>query len=175
MTRILVAYASAAGCTRSVAEAIGKELGAQGASVDVLSAGQVREVDDYDAVVVGSGIHAGSWYGEALKFISRNAKALPAKPVAYFVTCATLHGGMHRHHQTAQSYVDQVARKYPKIRPVATGLFAGAVDYQSIGPIQRMILQWAKVDEGDWRDWDEIRAWAAKLHDSLAQACVKGE
>lgn len=59
-TKILVAYASRAGSTSEVAEVIGQELCSAGAQVDIRPINEVKNIESYQAVVVGSAIHAGS-------------------------------------------------------------------------------------------------------------------
>ena len=58
--RILVTYASRAGSTRGVAEAIGKTLAESGAQVDVRRMQDVNDLAPYRAVVAGSAIQAGN-------------------------------------------------------------------------------------------------------------------
>jgi menaquinone-dependent protoporphyrinogen oxidase len=168
VTSILVAYASAAGATQSVAEAIGHELASAGATVEVRPARTIKDVTTYDTVVVGSGIHAGAWYRDALGFVSRNRRALSEKRVAYFVTCATLQFDTERHREVAAGYVEKVVQRFPQVRPVSRGLFGGAIRYATINPIIRTVFKATKVGEGDWRDWDAIRTWAANLRAQLA-------
>ena len=56
--RILVTYASRAGSTAGVAEAIGKTLIERGAQVDMLPMQDVKDLTPYSAVVAGSAIRA---------------------------------------------------------------------------------------------------------------------
>jgi menaquinone-dependent protoporphyrinogen oxidase len=54
--KILVTYASRAGSTAGVAEAIGKTLVENGAQVDVLPMKNVKDLTPYRVVVAGSAI-----------------------------------------------------------------------------------------------------------------------
>ena len=56
--KILVVYASRAGSTAGVAEAIGKTLAESGVQVDVLPMKDVTDLAPYRAVVAGSAIQA---------------------------------------------------------------------------------------------------------------------
>ncbi|MCC6168651.1 MAG: flavodoxin, partial [Caldilineaceae bacterium] len=67
--KILVAYASRAGSTAGVAEAIGKTLAEGGAQVDVRPMQEVKDLTPYTAVVAGSAIQGGQWLPEAIQFI----------------------------------------------------------------------------------------------------------
>jgi len=166
--RILVAYASKAGATKTVAEAMGQELGREGASVDVVSVQDVKDMRGYDAVVVGSGIRAGNVYGDAVKFLSAHSAVLAGKPVAYFIVCATMQAPTDENRRTVMGYVDHWKKRVPQIEPIDVGLFAGAIDYGKIGLVPRTVLKLMKAGEGDWRDWDAIRTWAAELRRKLA-------
>jgi len=98
-TRVLVAYASSAGTTGKVAEAIGKELAApesdstEGAAatleVDVRPIREVKDLGAYQAVVVGGPMIMG-WHREAAGFVKRHRDSLGLVPVAYFFTAMSL-------------------------------------------------------------------------------------
>src|SRR5690606_4497835 len=68
LMRILVAVASKHGSTREIAEAIAQELKSQGLDVDLQPVETVIQVSNYDAVVFGSAIYAGSWLPAAKRF-----------------------------------------------------------------------------------------------------------
>src|SRR5689334_13459413 len=88
--KILVTYASRAGSTAGVAEAIGKSLADTGAQVDVRPMSGALTLDSYDAVVAGSAIRGGKWLPEAMAFITANRETLRQKPFAAFQVCITL-------------------------------------------------------------------------------------
>jgi menaquinone-dependent protoporphyrinogen oxidase len=52
-------------------------------------------------------------------------------------------------------------------RPVSEGLFAGVLDYAKLPLVDslkmRALSAATRTPEGDYRDWDAIRAWARDL------------
>jgi hypothetical protein len=51
------------------------------------------------------------------------------------------------------------------------GVFAGKRDLSTVNPVVRWLLMHLfKIREGDWRDWGEIRAWAAELPPRLTRS-----
>jgi len=163
--RILVAYATAAGSTAEVAEAIGEELRSTGAQVDVHPAKEVKDVSPYGAVIVGSGIRAGQLLSDATKFVQKNRETLSQVPVAYFVVCLTMKDDTEENRSTVAAYLDPLREL---VEPMEVGLFAGAVNPSSLPIPARMILKAMKISEGDHRDWEAIRACARALRPKLA-------
>lgn len=165
--KILVAYASACGSTGGVAEAIGKGLCAKGAQVDMRLMKNVSGLSSYDAVVLGSAIRRASWLSEAIAFVEQNQGSLSRMPVAYFLTCLAMVRDTEESRRLAGTYMKSVLRSAPAVHPVDLGLFAGVLDYDKMNVFTRMIMQSKMKDkgvtEGDYRNWDAIRAWAAGL------------
>jgi menaquinone-dependent protoporphyrinogen oxidase len=73
---ILVAYASRAGSTAGVAEAIGQTLAESGAHVEVRRMQDVKDLAAYRAVVAGSAIQGGHWLPEAMHFMQTHQAVL---------------------------------------------------------------------------------------------------
>jgi menaquinone-dependent protoporphyrinogen oxidase len=88
--KILVAYASRAGSTAGVAEAIGQTLTESGAQVEVRPMQDIKDLAPYRAVVAGSAIQGGRWLPEAMQFMQTHRAALAQKPFAAFLVCMTL-------------------------------------------------------------------------------------
>lgn len=162
--KLLVAYATRTGTTREVAETIGKVLKEKGATVDVQNAKEADDLTTYRAVVLGSAIRAGNLMPEAVEFVKANQKRLAQMPVAYFIVCATLREDTEENRREVAAYLDPLREL---ITPVEEGLFAGAIDRSKLSFPLRLILKAMKAEEGDWRDWDAIRAWADALYPAL--------
>ena len=166
--KVLVAYATFAGATAEVAEAVGQELAAgRSVEVQVRRAKEVAGLASYDAVVVGSAIRAGQVHPEALAFLEANAAALARVPVAYFVVCLTMKEPTEENRCTVAAYLDAVREKVPAVQPVEVGLFAGVMDPKKLPLVARLIMKAMKAPPGDFRDWDAIRAWAQSLRAKL--------
>jgi menaquinone-dependent protoporphyrinogen oxidase len=166
--KVLVAYASWAGSTAEVAEAVGQELRAGGSSVDVRAAGDVKDVAPYSSVVVGAAVRAGRLHGGATGFVDRHRTALSKLPVAYFVVCLTMKDPTDKNRDMSAGFLKGLTERFPEVRPVSVGLFAGAVrcDEESLSKlplVQRLVLKAMKKAAGDFRDWNAIRAWAREL------------
>jgi menaquinone-dependent protoporphyrinogen oxidase len=164
--KTLIAYATKAGSTAEVAQAIGQELREQGAEVDVRLMKDVKEVGSYTAVIVGSAIRMGKLLSEVTKFVKKNRDALGRVPVAYFVVCLTMKDDTEENRHTVDGYLDPVREM---IEPVDVGLFAGVLDCDKLGFPWGPMMRRAKdqFPEGDYRDWEAIRAWARQVHARL--------
>jgi len=164
MKKVLVAYATAAGSTAEIAEVIGAELRTVGHKVDVVRCKKVDTVAGYDGIVIGSGVRAHKTYAEANRFGQANAKALLETPVALFVSCGAMKEGSDEGTARAQGYADGLAAQVPGLSPVSVGLFPGAVDFDRMSWLFKMILKKGFNETGgDYRDWDFIRGWAEEL------------
>ena len=82
--KVLVTVASKHGATTGIGEAIAETLRSKGLYVAVIEPQRVESVEEFDAVIVGSGIYMGRWLAAAREFVEDNAVALGKKPVWLF-------------------------------------------------------------------------------------------
>jgi len=165
MNKILVTYATRAGSTFEVAALVAEVLRTTGATVDVTYVRAVRELKDYDAVVIGSAIRMGQWLPEAVEFVEANCETLSHIPTAYFVVSGFLREDSPKMRQRALAYLDPVRTM---LEPISIGLFAGKMDYSKMNWFDRSIAEAVSSSAGDWRDWQAIRSWAQDLSRLLA-------
>lgn len=164
--RILVTYASRAGSTAGVAEAIAKTLTESGSQVDVLPMQDVKDLSAYRAVVAGSAIRQAKWLPEAVQFMRKHRETLVHKPFAMFTVCITL--AMSNSEQYRSAVAGWVAPIRELVRPLSEGLFAGMLDFNKL-PFNwdtlklRATVALGIFPRGDHRDWNAIRAWAESL------------
>lgn len=160
---ILIAVASKHGSTREIAEAIGDELRWAGHNVEVRDARSAPLVDIYDAVIAGSAIYMGNWMAEAKAFVEKNQARFGGKPVWLFSS-----GPLGEDYPedmgvpaTLDELVEQTGARDHQV-------FVGRLDKSELGLGERLISRVVKAPEGDFRDWDAIRAWARDIAQQLA-------
>ena len=128
--------------------------------MDVKPVKEAGDVSGYSGVVVGSAVRLGSWLPEAVKFVEAHTTALGTMPVAYFQVSGFLKEDTPEKRQEAATYLGAVRAL---VESASVGLFAGKIDYSKLSFFDRTIAKMVGSVEGDWRDWDAIRAWASGL------------
>lgn len=164
--QVLVTYASRAGSTAGVAEAIGNTLAGCGVPVVVRPMSDVTDLTPYRAVVAGSAIQNKRWLPEALQFLSAHRAALEQRRFAAFLVCMTL--AMKNGEQYRPFVKDFLQPVRNVVRPVSEGLFPGALDISKVPSASdrlkfRLSVHFRVWSEGDHRDWAAINAWAESL------------
>lgn len=167
MANVLVAYASRLGGTKGIAEAIGVDLQKRGHDVVVQPVTSVPSVDEFDAVVLGSGIFANHWHKPAVAFVKKHEAALRARAVWLFSS------GPVGNIKPTEPFADaaEVGELRSRIRPRDHQIFWGRLDRSTVAasdmnPVSRFIAK-RFIPEGDWRDWPAIDAWAETISTSL--------
>jgi hypothetical protein len=88
-------------------------------------------------------------------------------PVAYFILCDLLREYTPFNRQVALGYVAPLRMLH---EPVNVGMFAGRRDLSNVHPLLKWVLMRVlRLAEGDWRDWEQIRAWAVTIAGQLVQ------
>jgi len=158
--RILVAYATKAGATAEVATRIGQTLSAKNIPVDVMPIKKVTDLSAYSAVVLGSAIRMGSLLPAVTKFVQENQATLQQKSFSVFITCMTLVTDTEEKRKEASAYLDPLRAV---VKPAHEGLFAGVLDPKKLALLERWIMNALKTPAGDFRNWDQINAFAESL------------
>jgi len=159
---VLVTYATKHGSTRGIAEAIATTLADRGIPTEALAVDGVADVGRYDAVVLGSAVYMGRWLKEAIEFARRHREQLAARPLWLFSS-----GPLGTEVVDAEEQPKELAELRQTLGPRDHRLFDGALTRDALGFGERMIIKAVKAPEGDFRDWDDIRAWAATIADEL--------
>jgi menaquinone-dependent protoporphyrinogen oxidase len=164
--RVLLAVASRHGSTRSIAVRIGSQLSAAGHQVEIIDITHDRqvherrrhdhEVSNHDAFVIGSAVYEGDWMRPARQFLARNAIELQHAPVWLFSS------GPLGDDQVGIDD-DHIATLEHTVDAVDHHVFGGRLERDELGRIERWIVDKVRAPEGDFRDWDDIDAWAASI------------
>jgi menaquinone-dependent protoporphyrinogen oxidase len=159
--RVLVTVASRYGATTEIGRAVADELAARGIEVALLAPDEVGAVDAYDAVVLGSAVYAGHWLKPARELVERAGPALAARPVWLLSS-----GPVGDPPKPDEDPVDVAALT------AATGardhrVFAGRIVRKRLRFADRAIVAALRAPDGDFRDWNEIRDWAASIAAAL--------
>lgn len=161
--RVLVAVASRHGATREIGDAVGDVLREEGLDVDVHDAGTAPAPDGYAAVVLGSASYLGRWLEPARDYVERYAEGLVDRPVWLF-TSGPIGEPLRPDEREAVNLDEVVAATQAR----AHTLFPGKLDKGTLGFGERAMVAAFRVREGDFRDWDTIRAWAAGIARELS-------
>jgi menaquinone-dependent protoporphyrinogen oxidase len=159
--RVLVTAASRHAATSDIATAIAEELSAAGIETTVGPPESVESLEDYDGVVLGSGVYAGHWLDSAKEFVDRNATALATLPVWLF-SSGPLGEPLKPDGEPADA-----AQIATRLGARSHHVFGGRLDRNHLSLGERAIVGLVRAPDGDYRPWDEIRAWSARIAQDL--------
>lgn len=159
--KVLVTAASKHGSTGEMARAIGDELAERGIEAAVLLPEEVGTVEAYEAVVLGSAVYAGRWMKEAKELVDRFEDSLAGKDVWLFSS-----GPIGDPPKPEEDPVD-VAEIAERTGARDHRVFAGKLVKAQLNFGEKAIVLALRAPEGDFRDWGEIKAWAAEIADAL--------
>ncbi|RSN60954.1 protoporphyrinogen oxidase [Amycolatopsis sp. WAC 04182] len=165
--KILVAAASRHGGTWEIAEEIGRALASElagHATVRVSRAEDVTSVDEFDVVLVGSGVYLGQWIEQARDLVGEHADVLRTKNVWLFSS-----GPVGTPPKPAEDSVD-VARLMVSSGARGHVVFPGRIDRSLLRFAERAVVTALRVKDGDFRDWPTVRAWAGEIAATVTTA-----
>jgi menaquinone-dependent protoporphyrinogen oxidase len=160
--RVLVTTASKHGATQEIGARIGSVIGARGHEVDVRCPGEVKELDRYDVIVMGSAVYAGHWQKEAKDLVRRGNGVLANRPVWLFSS-----GPVGDPALPAEGPADAEELR-ASIGALEHHIFTGKIDRADLSLPERAVVRALHVAEGDYRDWADVEAWAATIADSIS-------
>ncbi|AUI69515.1 flavodoxin domain-containing protein [Beggiatoa leptomitoformis] len=165
--KVLITYASRAGSTQGIAQAIGEVFVRHEADVEVRFILDIKDIQTYDIVIIGSPIRDMAWLPEAIRFINIQQQALKHKKVAYFIVGMTLRENTPENCETALHVLDPIKQI---LQPIDIGLFAGALlRDKRLKFIWWFIAKITGLPDGDFRNFHLVREWADQLAKRLLQ------
>ena len=182
MIKALIVYGTRYGATTSTSEEIAEVIRQEGFDVRVVNIKEdkVKDITEYELVIVGSGIKIGKWTKEPEKFLQKFQNELAKKKVAIFVCCGSAEPLDEKEDKSKSienartKYLEEKAAKY-NLQPVALGLFGGVYNFNKMSWFFRKTMSAAKpkLEEAgfketkpgvyDTRDLNAIRSWAKEL------------
>lgn len=177
----LIVYGTSFGATKGTSEEIDRILQEENFDVKIVNAKEekVKDISEYDLIVVGSSLANCRWNSEAEDFLKRFHKEFEQKKLALFVSSvapiAEREGNAEEVAKTRKIALDDKVSKYG-LKPVTMGLFGGILNYNKMGFLARKGMEIAfksrlqnngfkEAEPGvyDLRDWDKIRSWTREL------------
>ena len=161
---ILIAVASKHGSTREIAQALAEELHVSGLTAEVREAGEITDLDGYDAAIVGSAVYTGNWLPDARRLIEREHARLATMPVWLFSS------GPLGADPSPRGDLNGLEELLTTTGAREHVIFTGKLDPQDLGLAERLVARVVHAPMGDFRDWAAIRAWARAIGATLAAA-----
>ena len=161
--RVLVSVASRHGGTLDMGAAVADVLRESGLEVDEVSPDDVEHVDQYDAVVLGSAVYVGRMALGMRDLVDRQAGQLRGRPVWMFWS------GPVGDTPGAGQTPDDVTSVASAVSARDVRMFAGRLERDELNISERALVALVHAEQGDFRDLDEVREWAAGIVTDLGQ------
>ena len=155
--KVLVTAASKHGATAEIASIIGAVLETEHIDADVRAPGEVGRLEEYDAVVLGSGVYAGHWLRPAKEFVDRHVDELRERPLFLFSSGPV---GEPPRETDEPAEIDALDAA---THPVDHQIFGGRLTPSQLGPFEKLVIKVVKAPMLDDRPWDEISDWAKEI------------
>ena len=151
----LILYATKYGATREIAKAISDRLG--GAALHDLKQGRTPDLTEFDCIIIGSSLYAGSIRKEAKAFLSQHANTLQQKQIGLFLS------GM-----APADEAKYFAENFPKdlLQATRAAYFLGGIfDPQKTSGAERFIMKLAakQSEYANTIDDEKIEQYAALM------------
>jgi menaquinone-dependent protoporphyrinogen oxidase len=164
--KVLVTVASKHGSTYEIAKEIGSELASRGIDASVVLVQDVRAVDEFDAIILGSAIHMGQWMKPAKEFVARETAILASRPVWLF-SSGPVTDRSKPDDPADRRQGDQIAES---LAVREHRVFRGKLDKRGLSVAERALARIARAPSEDQRDWEAIRMWAAEIGAALVDS-----
>jgi menaquinone-dependent protoporphyrinogen oxidase len=182
MTKALIVYGTRYGATASTSEDVAEVFRQEGLDADLINLkdDKVKDINEYELVIVGSGIQIGKWTKEPEKFLYKYQKELAKKKTALFVCCGSTEPLDEKEDKNVSienartKYLEEKAAKY-NLQPIALGLFGGVYNFNKMSWFFRKTMSGlkSKLEEAgfketepglyDLRDSNAINIWAKEV------------
>ena len=171
MASVFVCYGTGEGQTATVADRLAETLADRGHDPTVVDAAALPtelNVEDFDAVLVGSSIHVGTQRPEVERFVSDERDALAGRPTGFFQVSLSSATDDPERRAEAAGYVDAFVEQ-TGWHPDRIGLFGGALRYSEYGFLTRLLMKRIARDatgdtetsrDYEYTDWAEVEAFA---------------
>lgn len=165
MSRVLVAYGSKHGSTAEIAERIGDALRDAGHHPEVTVAGRVRDLEPYEAVVLGSAVYGGRWRRDARRLLRRLRRSLEERPLWLFSSgpvgeSAPDPADKWQHPKWVREAGERLAARDQVV-------FGGRMPADPSNIMERAVAKNTPEDERDRRNLAAIDAWAHRIANEL--------
>jgi menaquinone-dependent protoporphyrinogen oxidase len=161
--RVLVTAASRHGATHEIAEAIAEGIARRGVEAQVQPAEELTTLDGYDAYVIGSAVYVGRWLDQARELVEAHAAPLASRPVWLFSSGPL---GPPENLKPEGDPVD-VEALIETTDAVEHRVFAGRLDRKLLSLAEKALVVAVRAPEGDFRDWEDVDAFADRIATSL--------
>ncbi len=131
--KVLIIYSSKNGCAEECAKILQHET-KDNFDVDVfdLAAG-TPDIEGYDFLVIGGGIHFGKFHPPMRKFLSENKERIAEIPHGLFITCAQM--------ENAEGYMKELFPKEVFKSSLITEYFGGQLKIDKHKGIWKLIIR----------------------------------
>lgn len=185
---VLIVFASRFGSTDEIAHEIAEELEKKHKTLtqvhNLRDGVKIPSLDEFDGIIVGSGIKMGRWTKESYKFLKQNHIALNNKVLGLFVSSGEA-ANPKTHAEARVKYLEEIMER-TGVKADMIEAFGGIIDFSSsstysflekktIQKLARSIEGGITIDDdkmNDFRDWELIRNWA-KDFSHLVKTSIK--
>ena len=121
-------------------------------------------MEGYDAIVLGSAVYMRRWRREARRFLEQHAGELATTPFWIFSSGPV--GDPEQRDPTWEEPAKVIALA-ERLGVREHVVFGGSVPAHPTSFVQKSMARNTPEEFRDLRDWDEIRAWARRIAESL--------
>jgi menaquinone-dependent protoporphyrinogen oxidase len=164
--KVHVITASKHQSTTGVGEAIAERLRSHGLHVVTEDADEVRRLPPREeAIVIGSPIYLGKWMKQAHRVMEEISAEPPGRRIFMFSV-----GPVGDPPNPVDAAAEEEVEMFAAERAESSRMFSGRIDRSLLGPLEKLAVTAVKAPDGDYREWEQIEAWADEIAHRLAPA-----